>query len=262
MKQSEKKDRMPLFRINFNILKKKYGFETNEEFAGFLGMSRQTVGFYLNGDRIPDALILAHIANKCDVSADWLLGLAEVPTRDEKVKFVCEYTGLSENIVQILNSAHGPWGFSDREVVLLIRIMNSLLNKDTRAELKEAIRRYIYCNIRWENRPEEWKNDLSDKSLEEEISENYNEVTWERYVKDYSVPISVHDALMFYRNKAVEIVKECTEKVFDDEAKRSAEQPIRNFRMYDTPRDENYVAPTVTIWDDEEDTDNGERKED
>lgn len=53
---------------------------SNKEFAELLGMSRQTVGFYLNGDRIPDALGILRIAEKCNVSADWLLGLSDIAT--------------------------------------------------------------------------------------------------------------------------------------------------------------------------------------
>ena len=48
------------------------------EFAAFLGMSRPTVHFYLNGDRIPDILALRQIAERCNVSSDWLLGLSDI----------------------------------------------------------------------------------------------------------------------------------------------------------------------------------------
>lgn len=56
------------------------GGRDNAEFARVLGMSRQTVGFYLNGDRIPNALRLKQIAQRCQVSTDWLLGLKESQT--------------------------------------------------------------------------------------------------------------------------------------------------------------------------------------
>ena len=272
MKQSEKKDRMPFFRINFNILKEKYGFETNEEFARFLGMSRQTVGFYLNGDRIPDALILAHIANKCDVSADWLLGLVEVPTRDEDVKFICGYTGLTENSVQILHRLYIPDGFAPDEIILLIRMFDNLLSVENLDALKAALDRYIDCNVCWENRPAEYKTAVCDEGLEMDLSEEilqkgqvYDRPTpsWNEYVKQVSIPISARDAAMLYRNKAVEIVRQCAEKVFDDKAEYWAKHPPKNFRMYDTPRDENYVAPTVAITlNDKREGENGERKED
>ena len=64
--------RFPAFRDAFFEL---MGDMTIKEFAEKLGMSRATVGFYCNGDRIPDALGIKTIAEKCGVSADWLLGL-------------------------------------------------------------------------------------------------------------------------------------------------------------------------------------------
>ena len=63
--------RFPLFQMRFRELQ---GSMTQKQFADKLGMSRQTVGFYLVGKRLPDALGVANIAEKMDVSADWLLG--------------------------------------------------------------------------------------------------------------------------------------------------------------------------------------------
>ena len=72
-----KNERLPIFTERFRELQ---GDRSNTEFAEFLEISRQTVGFYCNGDRIPDALTLKQIAEKCGVSADWLLGISNYPT--------------------------------------------------------------------------------------------------------------------------------------------------------------------------------------
>lgn len=93
--------RFPIFTERFRELQ---GDKSNTEFADFLGLSRQTVGFYCNGDRIPDALGLKNIAGRCGVSSDWLIGLTSVKSPDADVQSVCEYTGLSENVVEKLNS--------------------------------------------------------------------------------------------------------------------------------------------------------------
>ena len=94
MKQSEHtNDRFPKFKERFRVLQ---GERSNTEFAEFLGMSRQTVGFYYNGNRIPDALGIRDIAEKCGVSADWLLGLSNIRSTDGEIKQVCKYTGLNQ----------------------------------------------------------------------------------------------------------------------------------------------------------------------
>ncbi|GAA6394905.1 hypothetical protein I4100191B2_23870 [Clostridiales bacterium] len=98
MKQSEKKPRLKVFQKRFELLRKEHG-SNNTDFAEFLKMSRQTVGFYLNGDRVPDALNLIKIAEKCNVSADWLLGLTNTRSQDIEIKQICEKIGLEEQVI-------------------------------------------------------------------------------------------------------------------------------------------------------------------
>ncbi len=92
--------RFPVFTERFRELR---GERDNTEFAKFLGISRQTVGFYCNGDRIPDALGLKQIAEKCGVSADWLLGLTDVRTPDMEVRAIADYTRLSTGAIERLH---------------------------------------------------------------------------------------------------------------------------------------------------------------
>lgn len=96
-----KQARFPIFKDNLNKLMQDEQMNTTE-FADKLGLSRQTVGFYLNGDRIPDALTLRSICERCSVSADYLLGLAEEQTPDQSIQAVCRYTGLSEKAIDSL----------------------------------------------------------------------------------------------------------------------------------------------------------------
>lgn len=74
-----KNERLPIFTERFRELQ---GKQSNTEFTEFLGISRQTVGFYYNGDRVPDALALIKIAEKCKVSVDWLLGMTDSKKRE------------------------------------------------------------------------------------------------------------------------------------------------------------------------------------
>ena len=77
MKKEERDDRLPLFAERFAALR---GDQSQEAFAQFLGISRPTVGFYESGARIPDALTLRRIAERCMVSTDYLLGLTDTKT--------------------------------------------------------------------------------------------------------------------------------------------------------------------------------------
>ena len=93
-----KNDRLPIFTERVRELQ---GEKTNTEFADFLGISRQTVGFYCNGDRVPDALTLIKISQKCGVSADWLLGLSDYKNKETESTSAKEL-GLSEKSVNFL----------------------------------------------------------------------------------------------------------------------------------------------------------------
>ena len=54
--------------------------ETVAEFAYRLGLSRTSVGYYLNGNRLPSTATLDRICMMTCVSADWLIGKTDAKT--------------------------------------------------------------------------------------------------------------------------------------------------------------------------------------
>lgn len=97
--------RMPIFKERFNELFRQLSNGSITEFAKKLDLSRQTVGFYLNGDRIPDIQTLLQICTRCKVSSDWLIGISSESDTDQTVRSVCEYIGLSASTVNYLHFA-------------------------------------------------------------------------------------------------------------------------------------------------------------
>lgn len=95
---ADNKCRLPIFMERLNLLR---GEMTYEKFAKKLGISKPTMGFYLSGQRIPDALTLRDIANKCDVSADYLLGLSDAA--DVKNKDIGKKLGLNDESIHVLH---------------------------------------------------------------------------------------------------------------------------------------------------------------
>ena len=93
--------KLPVFRERLRLLQ---GDMSVTAFADKLGLSRQTVGFYLNGDRIPDALTLKEIAEKCGVSSDYLIGISDIRSPFAEVHSIVSYTGISEINVNLLHS--------------------------------------------------------------------------------------------------------------------------------------------------------------
>lgn len=70
--------------------------------ADYVGITRQAVSQYQDGSTQPNADTLIKISNYFNVSVDYLLGLAKQPTKNKELNEICEYTGLSQNAVEVL----------------------------------------------------------------------------------------------------------------------------------------------------------------
>lgn len=99
MKQREK---LEVFRVRLNEQLKG---RNNTEFAAAIGMSRITVGLYLNGERTPDANTLKRICERCGVSANYLLGLSDTGEIDDIKGSAQNYTGLTEGALDRITRA-------------------------------------------------------------------------------------------------------------------------------------------------------------
>lgn len=99
---NEKPNRFPILRERLNLLMRDMDLTTTD-FANKVGITRQTMGFYLNGDRIPDSRTIAQICKNCEVSANWLLGLTDTRSPDTGLEAIVQYTGLSETNVNCLH---------------------------------------------------------------------------------------------------------------------------------------------------------------
>lgn len=95
----KKEARFAIFQERFLKERQQRGL-SQADFAIFLGISRPTVGFYENGERLPDALILKKIAEKCEVTSDYLLGLSN--SRKPENADIGERLGLSDNAINVL----------------------------------------------------------------------------------------------------------------------------------------------------------------
>lgn len=180
----EQKHAMPIFEQRLKELR---GDMSNTEFADFLGISRQTIGFYLNGNRIPDIVGLRKIAEKCNVSADWLLGISEAKSLDCDIRQICRATGLSEEAVKGLMGR--PYhGCDDYIMFAPVETMSALL---TQKELYSAVA-YITDLIFQIKNLEEMLNGVSRNietkepdatlfDMDHEISLRFSEVRMSRF---------------------------------------------------------------------------------
>ena len=139
--------RFPEFRAAFLEL---MGDMTLDQFSKKLEMSRATVGFYAAGQRIPDALGLKKIAKKCNVSADWLLGLSDVKSVDMDIRVACQSTGLTEKTVKLLH--YGKEGFDFAGVK---EFFNFLMGLPAVTVFENCLQRAALASLAYERVPPE-----------------------------------------------------------------------------------------------------------
>lgn len=90
-----------VFGKRLKELRKANGY-TIEQFAEAVRISKSTVGYYENNNRMPDIEILSRIADVLNVSADYLIGKTNTTATKGKTKTVCDFTGLSDTAVEYL----------------------------------------------------------------------------------------------------------------------------------------------------------------
>lgn len=143
--------RLPVLRER---LLKLQGEMSITEFADMLGLTRQTVGYYINGDRIPDSEKLLQICQRCDVSADYLLGLTSDPKRTPSVMDELALSETSVNWLKDVKAGHIyggnydiNWIFESKAFSTLIDSIFSYICAVAATKIFNNARREIYPPI-------------------------------------------------------------------------------------------------------------------
>ena len=98
--EERKKEKLPIFQKRFNELR---GNKSQDEFAKFIGVSRATIGFYENGERVPDAITLIKIADACDVDVEFLLGRSDIRRGSADDRVLQKRFGFNDNTIKIFD---------------------------------------------------------------------------------------------------------------------------------------------------------------
>lgn len=92
-----------IFANRLKELREKIGLN-QKECAEKLNISRGSISFYENGERLPDIETIYNMSNFFNVSADYLVGLADEPSNNPEINDIKAYTGLTENSIEFLHS--------------------------------------------------------------------------------------------------------------------------------------------------------------
>lgn len=101
---------------------------TQNELADMLSCNRQKIADWERGKSTPSAEDIIVLSKKLNVSSDYLLGLSEAQTNDKDVQFICDYTGLSKNSVDMLHYLQPYW---------LLPTLNALIESETSSIYKD-----------------------------------------------------------------------------------------------------------------------------
>ena len=95
------------------VIREKQSF-TQQSLADVLGVPRSNVRNWENDKRELKPEMIVSLAKTFGVSADYLLGLSDNPTRDESIDGACRCTGISEKAVLRIQSLRESDGKAER----------------------------------------------------------------------------------------------------------------------------------------------------
>lgn len=105
--------------------------KSRDVIAKAIKCNTSTITKHYNGDRTISTEYIIKYSKYFNVSADYLLGLSDVATMDKDIKYICDYTGLSEKAVEKLNdyklySEFYKHNMTDKEFVEMVQVKKEL----------------------------------------------------------------------------------------------------------------------------------------
>lgn len=146
-----------------------------QDVADNIGVSRQALNKWVNGETVPDIFSAAKLADYFNVSTDYMTGRTDIKSKNEDIQIACKVTGLSEKTIQML-SDRGILAYKSidckngNESAFYEEVLNEILSSSefyalvcNFAELKD-ISSILYFN-RWFKIENIAKFDLSEEEM-------------------------------------------------------------------------------------------------
>jgi transcriptional regulator with XRE-family HTH domain len=109
-----------------------------EDLAKKTGLSMSSISTYRNGKAEPKITAFNEIANALNVSADYLLGNTTVTSPKPEMQAACEYTGLSEDAINIIKKYS-----EEHNEKPLLEILNTLFEEGIMTSLIKALENFV-----------------------------------------------------------------------------------------------------------------------
>jgi len=157
---------------------------SQKELGDAIGITRQSISLYTMGQRTPDIDVLKNLCEYFNVSADYLVGLAEVETRDMDIKEISKKTGLSEEAIHAIEMIREWDHFSG------INYFNFFISSRKFNDLLILIRRYTV-------------NYVAEFAMQERFLKKYNDkcnlgISEDKLLKDGEESLDSDKRMLFY----------------------------------------------------------------
>lgn len=223
------------------ITKKKIGERINaalansdklqKELAAHLGVPDNTISYFVSGKRTPNTEQIIKIAEFLNTSADYLLGITNVSTltdtdEEKTIRTVCDYTGLSEKAVLILNEENSTkTKFSNvaSEFIINERVIMYIMAYEQRILLDTASKMPFKEHLEIIKNSKDIENDEKIKYLEKFTDRNGRRLAYfeadeafKEFLRNYA-HCSEYKELEEFEEKASEALNEVFNEVIRDE---------------------------------------------
>ena len=87
-------------------LRKKRGL-TQKELADLIHIQRNKLSYYETDERTPTVSDLIELSKALNTTIDYLVGHTNTSSTDKNIRFICDYTGLTDKVVKMLHAKKG-----------------------------------------------------------------------------------------------------------------------------------------------------------
>lgn len=168
-----------------------------KELAKVLGVTDNTISYFVSGKRTPNISQIIEIAKFFDVSTDYILGLSKTPTSDPNIATIGDYTGLKKEAIYLLHVWNkNEFGLPLRE--LYTEFTNNFIISEQYHSLVFEFGQYIQSLDRCKL-----------------IELNYNIIDFSKERKTFNIAISKNSEVQ-NRINTINKIKESYNKEIDD----------------------------------------------
>lgn len=164
---------------------------TQNDLAEMMNCNRQKIADLERGKSTPSANDLILLSKIFNVSADYLLGITDVQTKDKDVKFICDYTGLSERAIEVLSIYNNNKHTKNKVTPIIDKLLKS--HKLT----------YICCCIDEFSEAIEQKNNVLDYLMSEDLKTSETQEDEENDIEEYEKLTDKADLNLFRIQEAI-----------------------------------------------------------